>query len=213
MAALTEKGNNREVKIKDNVKFITWNYDLQLELAFKSFTPDNSSWDYVDENLGFRIKSKFKRPLQVCHLNGYHGYYTIDKKEIDIHEFPKSNNIPEILDTLSYIPESLDRKQLNFHETINYAWESSTIAIETREQARRVFQETDILVIIGYSFPNFNKEIDKSLFDKLKRRETRIYYQDPNASITLIEQLVNSDETEIICENNKTDVFILPYEF
>ena len=55
--------------------------------------------------------------------------------------------------------------------------------------------------------------IDKTLFEKLKGRKTTIYYQDPNASETLIKQLVNSEETDIICERSKTDVFILPYEF
>lgn len=213
MAALTEKSDRNGIKIKDNVKFVTWNYDLQLELAFKAFTHSNSTWDFVDQCLGFRIKSQLERPLQICHLNGYHGYYITDNKEINFHDYPKSNDIKEILETLKYISENIDRRQINFHDTINYAWEDSPVSSKTREEAKKIFQETDILIIIGYSFPNFNKEIDKSLFEKLKGRKTTIYYQDPYASETFLRQLVNPEETKIVCENSKTDVFILPYEF
>jgi len=213
MAALTEKNNGNSIKIKDNVKFVTWNYDLQLELAFKAFTHDNSTWDLIDNNLGFRINSRSDRPIQICHLNGYHGYYITDNKEISFHDYPKSKDIKEILEKLEYVKENVDRKQINFHDTINYAWEDSPIASQTRKEAENIFQETDILIIIGYSFPNFNKEVDKSLFQKLKGRKTTIYYQDPNASETLLKQLVNPEESKIICERNKTDIFILPYEF
>jgi hypothetical protein len=213
MAAITEKNDRQGIKIKDNIKFVTWNYDLQLELAFKAFTHDNSSWDFVDQNLGFRMNSKFERPLQICHLNGYHGSYITDNKEIDFHNYSQSKDIKEILEKLEYMAESVDRRQINFHDTINYAWENSPIASKTREVAKNIFQETDILIIIGYSFPNFNKEIDKTLFEKLKGRNTTIYYQDPNASETLLRQLVNQEETKFICEKSKTDVFILPYEF
>ena len=87
------------------------------------------------------------------------------------------------------------------------------MAEKTRLEANRIFSETDILIIIGYSFPNFNKEIDKMLFDKLKGRATKIYFQDPNASEAFINQLINNNETEVVCDRVKKDNFYLPYEF
>ena len=117
-----------------------------------------------------------------------------------------------MLKELGFLPESLSRRQLNLSDHINYAWESNSFSNKTREEAKKIFVETDILIIIGYSFPNFNKEIDKMLFDNLRKKSVKIYYQDPNANQTIIEELVGI-ENPIICQKEKLDTFILPYEF
>ncbi len=213
LAALLENKSGSGIQIKENVRFVTWNYDLQLEFAFKSFTRDGSSWDDIPDNLRFRFNSDNPKSLQICHLNGYHGFYITSEKEIGFIDVPKSKDINEILESIGYVSTSHSRRQLHVTNHINYAWETNPLALGVRNEAIKVFSETDILVVIGYSFPNFNKEIDKMLFDKLKGRKTTIYYQDLNASETFIKQLVNSNETEIICERIKMDAFLLPYEF
>ena len=212
LAAITENKNNKDVTIKDNIRFVTWNYDLQLEFAFKAFNHDDLSLEDISQNLKFRCKIG-DNDLQICHLNGYHGFYYTDQKEIDFLTVSKTKDINEILDSISYVSTSERRKQIQISNHINYAWESNPLAEKTRTEANRIFYETDILVIIGYSFPNFNKGIDKILFDKLKGRRTKIYYQDPNASEIFINQLVDSNETEVICDRVKVDNFYLPYEF
>ena len=191
---------------------MTWNYDLQLESAFASFSND-TSWETISRNLKFRCEIGNTSPLQICHLNGYHGFYYTDKKEFEFLTVPKTKNVKEIIDSLEYISVENSRNGLQISNHINYAWEINSLSQKVRDEANRIFAETDILVIIGYSFPNFNKDIDKMLFDKLKGRSTTIYYQDPNASKTFISQLVSKKETKIICECIKKDVFYLPYEF
>jgi hypothetical protein len=213
LAAITENKNNKYISIKDNIRFVTWNYDLQLEFAFKAFNHDDLSLEYISQNFRFRCKIGDNSPLQICHLNGYHGFYYTDKKEYDFLTVPKTTDINEILESIGYVSTSERRKQIQISNHINYAWESNSLAERTRFEANRIFSETDILVIIGYSFPNFNKEIDKMLFDKLKGRETKIYYQDPNASEIFINQLINVNETEVVCDRVKKDYFYLPYEF
>ncbi len=213
LAAITESKNNKDVFIKDNIRFVTWNYDLQLEFAFKAFNHDSLSLEYISQNLRFRCKTGDNNPLQICHLNGYHGFYYTDQKEYDFLTVSKTKDINEILESIGYVSTSERRKQIQISNHINYAWESNPLAEKTRTEANRIFSETDILVIIGYSFPNFNKEIDKMLFDKLKGRQTKIYYQDPNASETFINQLVNIKETEVVCDRVKNDNFYLPYDF
>jgi len=212
LAAITEKDINSDIKIKQNIRFVTWNYDLQLESAFAAFN-HNNSWDTISRNLKFRCEIGDPSPLQVCHLNGYHGYYYTEKNEIEFLTVPKTKKIDEILESIDYIATSQRRRQLDISTHINYAWESNELAKKTRNEANRIFSETDILVIIGYSFPNFNKDIDKMLFDNLKGRNTTIYFQDPNASESFLSQLVNKNETEIICERIRKDNFYLPYEF
>ena len=211
-ASILESEGGAKLKIKDNIKFVTWNYDLQLELAYKSFCHDGASWNYMFDNLYFRVNHLNHKPLQICHLNGYHGFYKSNDKETCFIDIPNSKNIVEMLKELGFLPESLSRRQLNLSDHINYAWESNSFSNKTREEAKKIFVETDILIIIGYSFPNFNKEIDKMLFDNLRKKSVKIYYQDPNANQTIIEELVGI-ENPIICQKEKLDTFILPYEF
>jgi len=191
---------------------VTWNYDLQLESAFALFN-QNTSWESISQNLKFRCEIGDSSPLQVCHLNGYHGFYYTSEEEIEFLTVPQTKNINEIVESIDYIPTGNKRNELQISKHINYAWEENPLAARTRNEANRIFSETDILVIIGYSFPNFNKDIDKMLFDNLKGRKTTIYYQDPNASESFLSLLVNKDETEIICDRIRKDNFYLPYEF
>lgn len=185
LAAILEKTSNHDPKLKDNIRFVTWNYDLQLERAFKSFCLDHLRWDYVSRNLKFRVNDEGNNAdLDVCHLNGYHGYYIFNRKnerskEYDTIERTDSKNAMEILHVNEFIYQSIGHKEITFNGHINFAWEDTPLAKATREQAKKIFRETDILVIIGYSFPPFNKEIDSMLFNELGNRKTTIYYQDP----------------------------------
>jgi hypothetical protein len=210
---ILEQSTQTNFHLKKNIRFVTWNYDLQVEYAFKEFHHNNLSWEYISQDLSFRIDEKTNKPLEVCHLNGYHGFYQTDSKEHHVLDRTESNQIGDILEGLSFVSTSQRRGQLNLTNHINYAWETNPIADKTREEAKRIFSETDILIIIGYSFPNFNKDIDNQLFKQLNGRKTTIYYQDPNASKSFISQLVNPDNCKIICETKKLDNFILPYEF
>lgn len=220
LASVLEKTSNRVPKIRDNIRFVTWNYDLQFERAFKSFCMNHFTWNDVSKYLKFRVDTSQNINLDICHLNGYNGYYFATPKsdkqvrEIDtIDRDLQDKDLPAILKELGFIIESQRRDQINFSDHINYAWESNKLAQTTRNIALDIFNKTDTLIIIGYSFPPFNKEIDQQLFKKLEGRKTRIIYQDPNASKDYISTLVTGLDTEIHCITDKLDQFMLPYDF
>ncbi len=122
-------------------------------------------------------------------------------------------NITDILKEIGFTSTSASRGQLRFTDHINYAWETNTNAITARTQAEKIFSETDIVVVIGYSFPSFNKEIDSALFSKLQGRKTKIIYQDPNASEDFLKVLSADLDCEYSIINDRLDSFYLPYEF
>ncbi|MBI9038283.1 MAG: hypothetical protein JEY97_09140 [Bacteroidales bacterium] len=203
--------NNYKIVMKDNINFVTWNYDLQLEYAFKLFT-NNIDWDDLSNYLMFEFKGAYE--LKICHLNGYHGYYKTSEssKETDFLDRTESKNINDILNKIGFINESNNKGSIDISGHINYAWEKSDLTLKTREEAKRIFKQTDILIIIGYSFPNFNKEIDKSLFKELEGRKTEIYYQDPNATDEFISELFNTISAKIH-PKKEINQFFLPYSF
>jgi hypothetical protein len=216
LASVLNKTSDCFPFLQDNIRFVTWNYDLQLESAYKAFCPENATWTEVAENLRFQLSNNKGREIQVCHLNGYHGFYSTPSGEKNILDLIDSKDISAILNKISYLYDSQNHNTANITGHINYAWEKdSLIVTHAREEAVNIFGNTDILIIIGYSFPNFNKDIDKQLFDRLKGRQTKIYYQDPNASEVFISHLVNlgTKEVSLEIERVKNDVFTLPYDF
>lgn len=210
----TEQGNP---KLKSNIKFVTWNYDLQLEKAYKRFCHQSQNWNDISQSLKFRVNNK-SSDLDVCHLNGYHGFYYLTDKdktqeEQNVLDRENSNNISILLDKIGYTADSVNKETIRFTDHINYAWETNENSKTARSQAESIFSKSDIVVVIGYSFPSFNKEIDKALFSKLQGRKTRIYYQDPNASFKFLNILTQGLNTELETITDRSDSFFIPYEF
>lgn len=137
-------------KIADNVKIITWNYDCQFQMAAKLLKPINSDKAVIDGFTEWPNNENINDNIFITHLNGY-------------------------------VPFSEDRTELDYDNNtayIKFSWEEeslkSSLLLET---LLKNIQGTKILVVIGYSFPFFNRIIDKAIFGILKQSVTRIYYQ------------------------------------
>ena len=184
--------NNQQISINENINFITWNYDLQLELAFGLFA-ELTDLNEIDQLFCFQpINSDSK--LKVCHLNGYGGYVSSEEKKAFV--------LNEINFESSSIRLARQLKNNSIHKLLNsnrgddmisFAWENNLINKIVRTHAEKILSETDILVIIGYSFPVFNREIDNILFNSLLRsgKVERIYYQSPDANESFLRETFN----------------------
>ncbi len=214
-----QKVDSLSLKIKDNINFVTWNYDLQLERALKKFCNDGTSWKELHNQIAFNIKEN--ENLKICHLNGYHGFFETDfmphkygKKEINLLDRITSTNPTEIIQEIFSKKDVTIKYESSFVNYINYAWETKNkFSKKAREQAKKIFSKTDILIIIGYSFPPFNKRVDKELFKELGKQNTEIFYQDPNAVDEFIKELFDTSKPKITCIKNKNNYFHLPYSF
>lgn len=118
-----------------------------------------------------------------------------------------------LIELLNYYVISLDKD--NNSCKLSFAWEDDS---EKNKQywlnLKGNTQDAVSLVVIGYTFPFFNRNIDRTLFDAMKNLKT-IYIQDPNAE-NLIQNIrpVLSDrhsQTKIIPLTN-VDQFYLPAE-
>jgi hypothetical protein len=118
-----------------------------------------------------------------------------------------------LLRNLSHITAAA-KKSVTSNNFFNFAWEKTNVALQAREYAKAILSETDILVIIGYSFPTFNDEIDKELFTALKNSKSsfKIIYQDLNANKNIISQRFDIREDQIEIDNENLRQFILPLD-
>ena len=101
---------------------------------------------------------------------------------------------------------------------MSFAWENEnssskqTFHEKRMSIAKSIAQGTEILVVIGYSFPFFNREIDKEIFKAMKETVVKIYFQDPfNDGSNLKSQFDISPRYGIV-PIKSTEQYFIPYE-
>jgi hypothetical protein len=180
-ASILRSNSFRLVDIPEDIKFLLWNYDLQLEKAYYGYTEDDRK---VLEDLSFNDK-------RLYHLNGYCG--TTQKghigKEFKETFVTKKKLSKVVLDLYADYVENDNSKP-----DINFAWEMNENYFNNR--IGRVTNNVNKLIIIGYSFPFFNREIDKKIFSKLCNLD-EIFVQIPNESFAGIKERMAAIEPNL----------------
>lgn len=210
---------NDGIKLNNNFKFISWNYDLQIESAFKMFLKNEEENDFnkINEHFKFKEIQDNSEVNDLFHLNGHRGFFTDRTNKEDEKEFiiKISNKFEEYWNNIKWLFDSTERGSANFNNFIKYAWEHN-LNDNFFKKITKVMSDTEILIIIGYSFPAFNREIDQYLFSKiLPSKIKKIIYQDPNGTTQLIENLFEiphllKKKIEIISEPKLLNQYHLP---
>jgi hypothetical protein len=159
-------------KLPPAVKIISWNYDKQIEMGAKKLHPSTGQANDFSTNFNVwpfvaSANSKEEKDYFLLHLNGICGHYYSERTLA-------GEDLVE-LDCKS------DKETL-----LSFAWEDDdsfskrTFTMRRIELATKMIENTTILVVIGYSFPFFNRNIDAELFKIIKPTLKKIYFQDPN---------------------------------
>lgn len=206
------------IKLDTNFKFISWNYDLQIESAFKMFlkNEDENDFNKINEYFKFKEVQSNSEVNDIFHLNGHRGYFTDKTNNIEKEYIIKiSPQFADYWKKIDWLYKSTERGSANFNTFIKYAWEHN-LSDPFFNKISKVMSATEVLIIIGYSFPAFNREIDQFLFSKIiPKKIKKIIYQDPNGSMQLIENLFETphlikSKIEIISETKSLNQFHLP---
>lgn len=198
-ASVLNLDSSWDVKIPDNICFISWNYDTQLEKAYYGFC-ENKEKTYKEITFNDKI----------LRLNGYCGTHPPGHlgTGYDIAIGDKQDEIINEMVNLyhEYVsdPQSVDAD-------INFAWENPDI---TKRNVNEFVNNIKVLIIIGYSFPFFNRSIDKIVLNKLTNLE-KIYIQVPEADhqavIERIDALLNKEVKKIALKD--VSAFYIPFEY
>jgi hypothetical protein len=197
-------------KLPENIKLVSWNYDSQIEIAAQNNTSHVNkylkgftSWpNSINSNDPSFIREN-KEPF-LLHLNGLAGF--------------KYNKM--LLAEESITP-FIELAATNHEPLLSFSWEVSNSEIlpgfnlNRLEVAKNMVKSTEYLVIVGYSFPFFNRKVDKLLLEEMSPSLRKIYYQEPNKDI-LPEDLINKFDVNIPADKIKMirDVgqFYIPHE-
>jgi len=220
-------------KPPDNIKIVSWNYDNQIELAFSEYLqpPGNSNF-YARETLSFTSRHNYtgykqNQYFEVIKLNGQCSnlQYSSALEEAPIEE-PLFDNVKNeatehLINQYHHYISKKDKK----YSGINFAWEDGVFdeygkPKSFREYVSDKLSATETLVIIGYSFPFFNRKIDGHILSKIPNNQLqKIYIQDVYPDSVATKLLATSthfsrEKIELIKvdPNNPYDQFYIPHE-
>ena len=202
--------------IDDRIKILTWNYDSQFELAYKEYgDAKNKNTKWVRQKLGIKdLKVQdYDVNSTIFKLNGTANFL----EQVDISQH---NELSErLLDDLffSYFGDK-DIQVKN--SRVSFAWDNANYTTKIYTEAlTNAVKDAEVLVVIGYTFPFFNREIDREIFKYMPNLK-KIYIQDPNAEqiISSLDSLYSIQHTSITKVNKNvkpitnTAQFYLPPE-
>ena len=210
LSVILNKTNNLPT-LNSNVSFISWNYDLQLERTYSSFLPIENGNSIINVNDSFNfIPDRNEDKQEVIHLNGFSGIYSSNDKLIELVDKNVSSISSYLLSfAKKYLEIQGNGEQVN--TSIKYAWEENHTLVE---KAKKVMSSTNILIMIGYSFPSFNRVVDSQLIKEFENKSgvKHVIYQDPNANKDLVESLF-SNPKNVVINKNEIGQFPIPHEF
>lgn len=217
---LRNEESNNEIILPPNLNFITWNYDSQIELAIQHFVGYS---DYI-ETIQDKYKSypgchldKCAYMPQILHLNGVAGLYSVGNQTGNVmdkiqNDYKNWNKI--LIEFLSLYNLCIMKQEAYNNHVFSFAWENNTITNKGLEKAIEIMKKSSHIVIIGYSFPVFNREIDRRLFSpEITKNWEKIYYQDPLTDKEAFISTFGITKSERIKEIIKAKQFFLPFEF
>jgi hypothetical protein len=244
IAAIAEK-RNQQMQLKGNVKVVTWNYDIQLELSLKRYLnkkvhvlkeefqifPNHNSFSLNQGNL-MNLEQ-----FGMIKLNG-NAFWdnpseTGEELRTTLFDEYFGNNEPvkvlgHLLYQLEWLHANNDKLIDQAIKYFNFAWESDSTFTERYEgyannisEATRIVSEAEILVVIGYSFPVFNRSVDTHLFDHMTKLR-KVYLQDlePEKIHSVVRNAFKIFQEPYTMQNpqksfqleDNTDHFVIPYE-
>ena len=156
-----------------NVSILSWNYDCQFELAYSEYVKD-AGINEVEGLLHFNHKSVNSiipyNGFNIIKINGSALYYNDENSIKIVDPFGGLDEMNKMDFVASIFADSMKNKC-----ALSFAWEQMDDLFKNR--MRSVIKDASILVVIGYSFPFFNREIDRLLFGSLPYLR-KVYIQD-----------------------------------
>lgn len=175
----------KEGKVFPSMTILSWNYDAQFELAYSGYAYERYipyMWNELNVfDKTYPTQFNMDKPFAMVKLNGTAFFkdaghpVMISSRQFD------SQFIDPFFGGLQWsIPKFLYNfmHYINYANTLSYAWENSNRDNVLDVVKKRVV-DTKELIVIGYSFPYVNREIDFQILQSMPNLET-IYVQDPN---------------------------------
>ena len=208
---------NNSIEFPQNISIISWNYDHQIELAFMDYA--QCGLEEAKERL-LVYPRKSVGLNRVVKLNGSASQYKFGRKEesatkeeflsMEVYDGQGDTSFEE---TLTYFSKRV--KDPTYRGTaLSFSWEDENFQNFAAQRAKELLSKTDELVVIGYSFPNFNRRIDVEIFRDIGNPNVNVQCSPQDYEATK-ENLHNVNENLTLNISYKKDLsqFYIPKSF
>lgn len=210
----------------NNMTILSWNYDCQFELNYMKYL---LSWNEesilkASKDLKILTKNCFGTydidcdldEFSIVKLNGSAAIGNRAKQVFYYTPYFKQDDDTKVIDEIIYnyqqlsppVPESYSGNQ----NLLSFAWEDDQGSF--MPCISKVVDKTEILVVVGYSFPYLNRSIDIEIINSMPLLKI-VYIQDPNADgvIEELQDIISAEKNIQIIPRYKVSDFYLPPEF
>jgi hypothetical protein len=180
-----------ESKTFCKTNFITWNYDLNLLSSIKQFFYPDLTYKQLLEGEK-KIKTDVENvwniddQFSIINMNGYF-YSSLFDDETDIYNLDFTDILDEKI-TVNYFDDNYIDADANL---IRFAWERSS-SQQNKGDLIEIIAKNKIahsidIIVVGYTFPLYNRLIDMQYFNKgnithyAENVQRKVYIQDPMA--------------------------------
>lgn len=195
----------------DSLNVLSWNYDAQFEMAYSGYFRKmelKELWGFMNVlNKTFLYAPKNNDKFSFVKLNGTAfshfdntGIYYIN--DILVHKEHEVTVESALRCTL--YPVS------NVKNELSYVWENGILRERFLQGIKDKLKDTEVVVVIGYSFPYVNRSMDKMIFASMPNLK-KVYVQDLNAEnvVEMVRgRLGEKDNVEIIPKKNLSQFYI-----
>lgn len=198
--------------IPKNIRILSWNYDFLLEKSYADFY-GNSNFNDIQSILNCHPSSNSRVDpdnFGVYKLNGTTTISEYDKPANVVEDFSKIQVDRFFIEKLALTYLKLSEFSNDYKSNLKFSWEPDQYNII--ENAKQAIKKTNILVVIGYSFPPFNREVDRQLINHMTSLE-KIHIEDPkfhevNSNLSSALQFLGKVNIEKV---NNFNTFYSPY--
>lgn len=213
----------KHTEFPQDLKIVSWNYDYQFEKAYAEYSMDNRL-QACSSTLNIYAKNSGSSSLScdsfgILKLNGTATFFSHSEDKSRFKFFEKVDQIYDkaLLQNIisNYYELHLNSKYKDLLvPSLSFAWEDYNFGKQIIENAIKFVEKTEILVVIGYSFPFFNRKADRDIIRSMSGLRA-VYFQAPDAENLRERFLAIRDDLNLNTLLIRKDVgqFVFPNEF
>lgn len=178
----------KTLTLPKDISILSWNYDSQIEIAYRSYRT-NTGLEIYEKN----IQGQWPQLTSNGRIIKINGSATLADGSV-LQEILNNKEIPvaaQLIHYYSYAMSDTSQLGIQFKTHLSFAWEDSMNQQNLIDTINATVSDTQYVVVVGYSFPYFNREIDRQIF-KVMPHLKKVYIQDknPNAVMQSIEAAI-----------------------
>lgn len=202
--------DSETLNLPEDISIISWNYDSQIELAYRSYR-QNGGLTVFEKNTVEAWPSLTKNG-KIFKVNGSATYANGEIVSL-IKKYEKMSDAIQIIQFYSNSMADTTNLGFQFKTHLSFAWEDSPNDDNMMQSLRETTKDTEQVVVIGYSFPFFNRETDREIFKGMPNLK-KVYVQDvnPDAVIQSLRAVLPAESKIDVVPEKNCEQFFLPAE-